>query len=90
MWQYELFEDEGGKWRWRLCGPERETVMTSGESFRSRGSARRALVRARNYAGRATLPLAGGVDDTLGEVLERLAGRDDEERLRRASIAALN
>lgn len=90
MWKYELFEEQGKKWRWRLCGPDRETVMTSGESFRSRGSARRALVRARNYAGRATLPLADGVDDMFGEVLERIAARDQEERTRRAAIAALN
>jgi uncharacterized protein YegP (UPF0339 family) len=90
MWKYELFQDEAGKWRWRLFGPERQTVMTSGESFRSRGSARRALVRARNYAGQATLPLADGLDDMFGEVLERIAKRDDEEQLRRASIAALN
>lgn len=90
MWKYELFKDEGGDWRWRLCGPQRETVMTSGDSFRSRGSARRALVKARNFAGRATLPLADGIDDMFGEVLERIAKRDEEERLRRASIAALN
>ncbi len=90
MWSYELFKDEGKRWRWRLCGPGQETVMTSGESFRSRGSARRALVRARNYAGRATLPLAEGMDDMFGEVLERISGRDEEERVRRAAIAALN
>jgi len=90
MWKYELFKDEGGDWRWRLCGPDRVTVMTSGESFQSRGSARRALVKARNYAGQATLPLADGVDDMFGEVLERIAKRDEEERVRRASIAALN
>ena len=90
MWKYELFEEKGGDWRWRLCGPDRQTVMTSGESFGSRGSARRALVRARNYAGQASLPLADGLDEMFGEVLERIAKRDDEERLRRASIAALN
>jgi uncharacterized protein YegP (UPF0339 family) len=90
MWEYELFEDEGGKWRWRLCGPEREIVMASGRSFPSRGSARRALVRARNYAGQAMMPLADGTDDLFGEVLERIAKRDEEEHERRTSIAALN
>lgn len=90
MWNYELFEDDGGKWRWRLCGPDQQIVMISGEAFRSRGSARRALVRTRNYAGQATLPLADGLEDKFGEVLERIAKRDHEERLRRASIAALN
>jgi len=90
MWKYELFTDEGGDWRWRLCGPDRRTVMTSGDAFATRGSARRALVRARNYAGQAMLPLADGVDDMFGEVLERIAKRDEEERTRRAKIAALN
>lgn len=90
MWKYELFKTEGDGWSWRLCGPDRQTVMTAGESYRSRGSARRALVRARNYAGQASLPLADGLDDMFGEVLERIAKRDDEERVRRASIAALN
>lgn len=90
MWKYELFKDDDGRWRWRLCGPDQGVVMTSGEAFRSRGSARRALVRARNYAGQATLPLADGMDDMFGEVLERIAKRDEEERVRRASIAALN
>ncbi len=89
MWEYELFED-GGKWRWRLCGPERQTVMTSSESFMSRSSARRALVRVRNYAGQATLPLADGQGDLFGELLERIAKRDEEEQERRTSIAALN
>jgi uncharacterized protein YegP (UPF0339 family) len=90
MWEYELFKDEDGQWHWRLCGPERETVMASSRSYISRGSARRALVRARNYAGQATMPLAGDREDLFGEVLERIAKRDQEEHERRTSIAALN
>lgn len=90
MWKYELFKGEDGDWRWRLCGPDRRTVMTAFDSFRTRSSARRALVRARNYAGQAMLPLADGREDMFGEVLERIAKRDEEERQRRASIAALN
>lgn len=90
MWMYELFKEESGEWRWRLRGSEQEVVMTSDGSFPSRASARRALVRVRNYAGQATLPLAYGVNDAFGEVLERLAKRDEEEEERHASMAALN
>ena len=90
MWKYELFDDDGGRWRWQLRGDSGQVVMISGESFASRASARRALVQARAHAGQAKLPSADGVEDVLGEVLERIAKRDEEERTRRASIAALN
>lgn len=90
MWKYELFKDRGGDWRWRLRGGGSEVVATSGESFGSRLGARRALVRARAHAGDAGLPVADGVDDVLGEVLERIAKRDEEEQVRRTAIAALN
>jgi uncharacterized protein YegP (UPF0339 family) len=90
MWKYELFDDEGGRWRWQLRGERGQVAMIAGESFASRGEARRALVQARAYAGQAKLPSADGVEDVLGEVLERIAKRDEEERTRRASIAALN
>jgi len=90
MWKYELFDDDGGRWRWQLRGDGGQVVMIAGESFASRGEARRALVRARVNAGQATLPSADGFEDVLGEVLERIAKRDEEERVRRATIAALN
>lgn len=90
MWKYELFDDEGGRWRWQLRGEDGQVVMISGGSFASRASARRALVQTRAYAGQAKLPSADGIEDVLGEVLERIAKRDDEERSRRALIAALN
>jgi uncharacterized protein YegP (UPF0339 family) len=90
MWNYELFKDADGDWRWRLRGGEGEVVMASGESFASRVKARRALVKARAHAGDAKLPSADGVSDVLGEILERIAKRDEEERDRVASIAALN
>jgi uncharacterized protein YegP (UPF0339 family) len=89
MWRYELFTGIDGEWRWRLRG-DREVVATSAERFGSRLEARRALVRIRAHAGQAKLPGAEGVDDVLGEVLERIAKRDEEERERRTSIAVLN
>ncbi len=91
MWNYELFrDDESGDWSWRLRGASGEVVAAAEQSFTSRLQARRALVRARSHAGEAKLPVADGVSEVLGEVLERIAKRDEEERARRTSIAALN
>lgn len=89
MWKYELFSELDGEWRWRLRG-DGEVVATSAESFGSRLEARRAVVRIRAHTGAAKLPAAEGVDDVLGEVLERITRRDEEEHQRRNSIAVLN
>ena len=89
MWKYELFTEVEGEWRWRLRG-DGVVVATSAETFGSRLEARRAVVRVRAHSGQAELPAAEGVDDVLGEVLERIARRDEEEQERRTSIAVLN
>lgn len=89
MWKYELFTEADGEWRWRLRAGL-EVVATSAEAFSTRLEARRALVRARAHAGQAKLPVVDGVGDVLGEVLERIAKRDEEEQERRTSIAVLN
>jgi uncharacterized protein YegP (UPF0339 family) len=39
----ETFLDRGGKWRWRLIAANGRRVATSGESFRDRWNAERAL-----------------------------------------------
>ena len=90
MWDYELFTDLGGDWRWRLRGDGGEVLATSAQAFSSRLEARRALVRTRAHAAAARLPGVEGVADVLGEVLERIAKRDEEEQQRRTSIAVLN
>jgi uncharacterized protein YegP (UPF0339 family) len=91
MWKYELFRDDAsGDWSWRLRGASGEVVAAAADSFTSRLEARRALVRVRAHAGGSTLPVADGVGDVLGEVLERIAKRDEEEQARRTSIAVLN
>jgi uncharacterized protein YegP (UPF0339 family) len=89
MWRYELFSELDGEWRWRLRA-DGEVVATSAEAFGSRLEARRAVVRIRAHAGAAKLPEAAGVADVLGEVLERISRRDEEEQERRTSIAVLN
>jgi uncharacterized protein YegP (UPF0339 family) len=91
MWNYELFrDDESGDWSWRLRGASGAVMAVSPEAFTSRLEARRALVRARAHAGEAKMPVADGVGGVLGEVLERIAKRDEEEQARRTSIAVLN
>ncbi|HEX3239203.1 MAG TPA: DUF1508 domain-containing protein [Solirubrobacterales bacterium] len=89
MWKYELFSEVDGEWRWRLRA-DGMVLATSEETFGSRLEARREVVRIRAHAGAAKLPAAAGVDDVLGEVLERISRRDEEEQERRTSIAVLN
>ena len=38
----ELFADEGKKWRWRVRARNGKLVATAGESFASKGNAKRA------------------------------------------------
>src|SRR4051794_9015807 len=40
--RFELFKDHAGRWRWRLKDGNNVKVATSGESFASRASAKRA------------------------------------------------
>lgn len=42
----ELYQDEGGQWRWRRVAPNGATIASSGESFDSKSNAARALYRA--------------------------------------------
>lgn len=41
----ELYEDEGGKWRWRLIAGNGRITAASGESFAKKGNALRAAER---------------------------------------------
>ena len=41
----EVYEDEGGKWRWRLRAANARVQAVSGESFASRSNAKRAADR---------------------------------------------
>lgn len=46
--EIEVYEDGGGKWRWRAVAKNGEITATSGESFDSRGNAERAADRFRD------------------------------------------
>ncbi len=53
--RYDIYEDAGGKWRWRAWRSN-DKVASSGESFSSRASADRAAANVRDNAGGATGP----------------------------------
>ena len=53
---FELYQDEGGKWRWRFKVANGQTVATSGESFASKGNAKRAIADFKAQVQRADVP----------------------------------
>lgn len=58
MGRFTTFQDEGGKWRWRLYADNNKKIATSGEWFASRANARRAAQRVSAVAPFATLPVS--------------------------------
>jgi uncharacterized protein YegP (UPF0339 family) len=55
-WNYEVYADSAGKYRWRAKSTNGQTVASSGESFASRSNAQRAAENVRDNAGSATGP----------------------------------
>lgn len=45
MWKFCLYQDKGGKWRWRLCAKNRKVVADSAESYASKTNVIRAVRR---------------------------------------------
>jgi uncharacterized protein YegP (UPF0339 family) len=58
--RFELFQDAASSWRWRLKDGNNVKVATSGESFASKASARRAAENVRETAPGATITDASG------------------------------
>ena len=50
---FELFEDAGGEWRWRLRHRNGNVVGDSGEGYASKSNAKRALARVREHVAAA-------------------------------------
>ena len=50
---FELFEDQGGEWRWRLRHDNGEIIGDSGEGYASKSNAKRALGRVREHVAAA-------------------------------------
>lgn len=55
-WNYEVYADSGGSYRWRAKATNGQTVASSGESFDSRSNAQRAADNVRDNAGGAAGP----------------------------------
>lgn len=53
MWQFQVFKDDGGSWRWRLVQRNTLIVVESSESFDRRGDAQRAAELVRSEIGAA-------------------------------------
>jgi uncharacterized protein YegP (UPF0339 family) len=51
--KFVIYADSGGNYRWRLVASNGQTVATSGESFASKGNARRAAEGVKAGAGAA-------------------------------------
>ncbi len=55
MAKFEIVQDAGGNYRWRLVAANGEKVATSGESFASKSNAKRAAENVRDNAGGASI-----------------------------------
>lgn len=55
-WNYEVYADAGGSYRWRAKSGNGAKVASSGESFASKSNAQRAADNVRDNAGGATGP----------------------------------
>jgi uncharacterized protein YegP (UPF0339 family) len=48
--KFELYQDTGGSWRWRLLDGNSVKIASSGESFESRSNAKRAAENVKTTA----------------------------------------
>jgi uncharacterized protein YegP (UPF0339 family) len=53
MWHFEIYEDSGGHYRWRIKSANGQIVASSGEGFASRANAVRAAENVKANAGSA-------------------------------------
>lgn len=52
---FELFEDKGGEWRWRMIASNGRIVADSGEGYSSKSGARSAIKNVQRGAGGADI-----------------------------------
>lgn len=45
MWEFRVFKDKNGKWRWRLVAANKKIVADSAEGYATKGSVVRAVRR---------------------------------------------
>ena len=53
--KFKLYQDVSDKWRWRLVDGNNVKIASSGESFDSKGNAKRAAQNVKDSAGGATI-----------------------------------
>jgi uncharacterized protein YegP (UPF0339 family) len=56
LWNYEVYADSGGNYRWRAKAANGAIVASSGESFDSKSNAQRAADNVKDNAGSASGP----------------------------------
>ena len=69
---FELFEDAGGDWRWRLRHDNGNVIGDSGEGYASKSNVKRALSRVRDHVAAADYLR---VDPTAFEMFQDAAGK---------------
>jgi uncharacterized protein len=55
MWEFEVYADSAGNYRWRLKAANGQIVASSGESFSSHANAKAAAENVKANAGGATV-----------------------------------
>jgi uncharacterized protein YegP (UPF0339 family) len=74
MGKFEAYEDENGRWRWRLWSDEGRIVASSGEAYASPAGALHAAEAVRGAAGGAVVTSALGLGiKAAGRLRELLA-----------------
>lgn len=53
---FEVYQDEGGRYRWWFVVANGQTVATSGEAFASKGNAKRAIEDFKRQVERSSVP----------------------------------
>jgi uncharacterized protein YegP (UPF0339 family) len=53
--RFELYQDSGGNWRWRLFAANNEQIAASGESFSSKSAAKNGAEAVKRVAASAPI-----------------------------------
>ena len=53
--RFELYQDAGGSWRWRLFAANNEQIAASGEAFSSKSAAKGGAEAVKRVAGSAPI-----------------------------------
>lgn len=56
---FEVFEDDGGEWRWRLVATNGHIIASSGEGYTTKQGVRRGIESVKSNAPRAEVRVVG-------------------------------